>query len=264
MPSQVITLTSDFGLRDSYVAEMKAVILSINPKATIVDISHCVEKYDIRMAAYILARATPHFPEDSVHVAVVDPEVGTTRRPILIQTSHAYYVGPDNGILIMATTNDGIRQVREITSSKMMMPHVSKTFDGRDIFAPAAAHLTKGTGPEKFGPELFKYVVPTFANKRKTGNSIDGEIFYADSFGNVVTNFTVQDLEKSNVQGRIELKIGNRALKLKLRRSYAESKTSELFAIIGSGGLLEISKNKASAAEALRTRVGNRISLMIA
>ena len=262
MPSPVITLTSDFGLRDPYAAEMKAVILSINPKATVVDITHCVEKYNVRMAAYILARAAPFFPRGSVHVAVVDPEVGTTRKPLLIQTKHAYYLGPDNGVLSMAAVTDGIRRVYEITNSRVVLPHVSNTFHGRDIFAPAAAHLTKGTKPEEFGPETSEFVVASFATKTEKGNSLIGEILYIDSFGNIVTNFRKKDMEKSTVQGNVEIRIGSRKMKLKVRRTYAESEPIELFAVVGSHGFLEISKNKASAARALKTRIGNKIVLM--
>lgn len=262
MPSPVITLTSDFGLTDPYAAEMKAVILSINPEAAIVDISHCVEKYDIRMGAYILARATPYFPKGSVHVAVIDPGVGTKRRPLLIQTNNGYYLGPDNGVLSLAAITDGIQHIREITKSKVMLGHISKTFHGRDIFASAAAHLTKGTKPGEFGPETSEFVVRTFATKIKRGNSLAGEILYTDSFGNIVTNFTKENLEKVSVRGTVEIEISNRKLKFKVRRTYAESESSEPFAIMGSHGFLEISKNKASAARALKTRIGDRICLM--
>jgi len=256
-----ITLTSDFGLRDPYAAEMKAVILSINPDATIVDISHCVEKYDVRMGAYILAQATQYFPKGSVHVAVIDPGVGTERRPLLIQAYHGYYLGPDNGVLSLAVIADGIQHVREITNSKVMLSHVSDTFHGRDIFAPAAAHLTIGTKPEEFGPETSEFLVPTFATRTKRGNSLAGEILYTDSFGSIVTNFTKENLREMNVHDCAEIKISNRKLRLKVRRAYAESESPELFAIVGSHGFLEISKNKASAADALKAQIGDKISL---
>ncbi len=262
MPRPIITLTSDFGLRDPYAAEMKAVILSINPDATIVDISHGVEKYDVRMGAYVLAQATPYFPKCSVHVAVIDPGVGTKRRPLLIQTRHGYYLGPDNGVLSLAVIADEIQHVCEITNSKVMLPHVSNTFHGRDIFAPAAAHLTLGTKPEEFGPETSEFLVPGFATKVKRGNSLAGEILYIDSFGNIVTNFTKENLGEMNVHDCVEIKISNRKLRLKVRRAYAESESPELFAIVGSHGFLEISKNEASAAEALKTRIEDKIFLI--
>lgn len=257
----IVTLTSDFGLRDPYAAEMKAVILSINPDATIVDISHCVEKYDVRMGTYILARATPYFAKGSVHVAVIDPGVGTERRPLLIQANHGYYLGPDNGVLSLAAIADGIQHVCEITNSKVMLPHVSDTFHGRDIFAPAAAYLTLGMKPEEFGPETSEFLVPSFATKVKSGNSLAGEILFTDSFGSIVTNFTKENLREMNVHDCVEIKISNRKLRLKVRRAYAESESPELFAIVGSHGFLEISKNKASAADALKAQIGDKISL---
>jgi hypothetical protein len=149
-----VTLTSDFGLKDSYVAEMKAVILGISPSANIIDVSHDIEKFDVRMAAYALACAAPYFPKGTVHVVVVDPGVGTRRRSLLVQTQTAFYVGPDNGILALATNNQGIEHIFEITNPKFMLTRISNTFHGRDIFAPVAAHLANGTQPKEFGPDF--------------------------------------------------------------------------------------------------------------
>ena len=159
----MITLTSDFGLKDPYVAEMKGVILTINPKATLIDITHEVEKFNIRMAAFMLASAAPYFPQGTVHLAVVDPGVGTQRRAILIQTKKSFFVGPDNGILILAAQNQGIEHVYQLTNPTFMLPKISSTFHGRDIFAPAAAHLDKGVQPSEFGPEIKDPINPEFA-----------------------------------------------------------------------------------------------------
>src|SRR5208283_4092285 len=131
----MITLTSDFGLKDPYVAEMKGVILTINPKAALIDITHEVEKFNIRMAAFMLASAAPYFPQGTIHMAVVDPGVGTQRRAILIQTKRSVFVGPDNGILILAAQPRGIEHAYQLTNPKFMLPKISNTFHGRDIFA---------------------------------------------------------------------------------------------------------------------------------
>lgn len=159
----LITLTTDFGLMDPYVAEMKGVILDINPDANIVDVSHDIRKFDIRMAAYTLACATPYFPRGTVHMAVVDPHVGTRRRPVLIQTQNAFYVGPDNGTLPLAANNQRIKHVFEISNRKFMLSRISNTFHGRDIFAPAAAHLSNGIRPAAFGPEIRRISTLGFA-----------------------------------------------------------------------------------------------------
>ncbi len=137
----MITLTSDFGLKDPYVAEMKGVILTINPNATLVDITHEIEKFNVRAAAFALASAAPYFPDGTVHLAVVDPGVGTDRRAIVIQTKKGFFVGPDNGVLVLAAQSQGIEHMYQLSNPKFMMPKVSSTFHGRDIFAPAAAYL---------------------------------------------------------------------------------------------------------------------------
>ncbi|HSV49360.1 MAG TPA: SAM-dependent chlorinase/fluorinase, partial [Candidatus Acidoferrales bacterium] len=160
----MITLTTDFGLKDPYVAEMKGVILTINPKAGIVDISHLVDKYSVRMGAFILASAAPYFPKGTVHVAVVDPGVGTERRAILIETKQAYFVGPDNGVLMLAAQAQGIKHIYELSNPKFMLSMVSSTFHGRDIFAPASTHLDKGIKPQEFGAEITNPVTPKFVN----------------------------------------------------------------------------------------------------
>ena len=165
----MITLTSDFGLKDPYVAEMKGVILTINPNATIIDITHDVEKFDIRMGAFMLASAAPYFSKGTVHLAVVDPGVGTERRAILVQTKQGFFVGPDNGVLMLAAKNQGIEHTYELSNPKFMLPKVSATFHGRDIFAPAAAYLDIGVKPAEFGPEITDAVMPEFTRVKREG-----------------------------------------------------------------------------------------------
>jgi S-adenosylmethionine hydrolase len=182
----MITLTTDFGLKDPYVAEMKGAILTINPKATIVDLSHGVNKFDVRVGAFMLASATPYFPEGTVHLAVIDPGVGTERRAIVVQTKRSFFVGPDNGVLMLAAKKEGVKQIHQLTNPKFMLPQVSSTFHGRDIFAPAAAYLDQGVQAKEFGPEITDVVTPKFAAVEHRGDVLVGEVLDVDDFGNVI------------------------------------------------------------------------------
>lgn len=256
--SSIITLTTDFGLIDPYVAEMKAVILRINPEAKIVDITHNIEKFNIRMAAYILSAAAPYFPQNTVHVAVVDPGVGTQRKPILIETKHGFFIGPDNGVLALAARKHGIKHVYEISNPRFMMEKVSQTFHGRDIFAPAAAHLSKGVPPSSFGKEIRKIVAPKFAKIIRRDNTLLGEVLHVDSFGNIITNITPKELEWLGVD-EIVVKLREAKLALKLCKAYAEVEPGKPLAIIGSHDFLEISINQGNAAEVFKVKAGDKI-----
>ena len=156
--AQVISLLTDFGFKDAYVGTMKGIILRICPTATLVDISHDLSKYDILEGAYNLAQASPYFPEGTIHLAVVDPGVGTTRRRLIIKGSRCLYVGPDNGILSLAAKIEGVVKVVEIRNEAYMLQHFSRTFEGRDVFAPAAAHLANGVNIDEFGPKIYKII----------------------------------------------------------------------------------------------------------
>jgi S-adenosylmethionine hydrolase len=188
VPTRIITLTTDFGLKDPYAAEMKAAILSLCPNAAIVDITHQIEKFNTRIGVYVLASAAPYFPEGTIHVAVVDPGVGTRRRPILIQTQRGFFVGPDNGLLISAAEHQGIKRIHEITNPRLMLPKVSSTFHGRDVFAPAAAHLANGVHPTEFGREIREIARPEFTKVTRRKDMLIGEVLHVDNFGNIITN----------------------------------------------------------------------------
>ncbi|MEM3703011.1 MAG: SAM-dependent chlorinase/fluorinase [Candidatus Bathyarchaeia archaeon] len=261
MLNPIITLTTDFGLADPYVAEMKAVILKINPDAKIVDISHQIEKFNIRMGAYVLAAAASYFPEGTIHVAVVDPGVGTKRKPIVVETENGFFIGPDNGVLALAANRQGIKHVYEITNSKFMMPKISATFHGRDIFAPAAAFLSKGVLPSEFGCEIRKIVMPRFAKIVWKGNMLTGEVIHVDSFGNIVTNFTWKELEWACAKGTVKIKLKESELSLKLCKAYAEVKSQMPLAIMGSHDFLEISVNRGNAAETFKIKPGDKVTL---
>ena len=259
----MITLTTDFGLKDPYVAEMKAVILGICPNAVIVDITHEIAKFNIRMGAYVLASAVPYFPEDSIHVAVVDPGVGTRRRPIVIQTKQSFFVGPDNGLLVLAAEKQGIMRIHELANPRFMLPKVSHTFHGRDVFAPAAAHLMNGVKPEEFGPEIRKAVQPEFAKVTQKNGALVGEVLHVDGFGNIITNINEKEVTQSHVKAEVSVDLAGHKLKLKLCQAYGETKPHTPLALIGSHGFLEISINQGSAAKKFETKPGDKIKLLL-
>jgi S-adenosylmethionine hydrolase len=261
LKNPIITLTTDFGLKDPYVAEMKAVILSICPNAQIVDITHQIEKFNIRVGSYTLACATPYFPKGTIHVAVIDPSVGTKRRPLLIETEKDFFIGPDNGVLALAAKAQEIRHVYEISNRNFMLPKVSNTFHGRDIFAPAAAHIANGVPPSELGPEVEDIVVSEFAKLVKKKNAVVGEVLHVDSFGNIITNFEEKELKLMGISDTVNVKLKNRLLKLKLCKAYAETPPKQPLATIGSHNFLEIAINQGNAAEKFKAKTGDKITL---
>lgn len=264
MPAKLITLTSDFGLKDPYVAEMKAAILRICPDASIVDITHKIAKFNIRIGAYVLASATPYFPKETIHVAVIDPGVGTRRRPILIQTQDGFFVGPDNGLLILAAEHQGVTCIREITNSEFMLPLVSSTFHGRDVFAPVAAHLANGVPPSEFGPEICDVMKPDFAKITMRQNVLVGEVLHVDDFGNIVTNISEKDVARLGVVDVIRVELSDQKLRLKFCKAYGEVKPQEPLALLGSHNYLEISINQGNAARTFKAGLGKRVKLSLA
>jgi S-adenosylmethionine hydrolase len=262
--TKIITLTTDFGLKDPYAAEMKATILGICPNAAIVDITHEIEKFSIRMGAYVLASAVPYFPKGTIHVAVVDPGVGTRRRPILIQTQQGFFIGPDNGLLILAAEHQGITGTRKITNPRLMLPRVSSTFHGRDVFAPAAAHLANGVHPTEFGSEIRDAVEPEFTKVTRRKDVLVGEVLHVDNFGNIITNISEKEIAQLRTKDVVSVKLPNQKLKLKLRKAYGEVKPQEPLALIGSHNYLEIAINQGNAAAEFETKPGNKIKLSLA
>jgi S-adenosyl-L-methionine hydrolase (adenosine-forming) len=257
----VITLTSDFGLKDPYVAEMKGAIYQINPKATIVDVSHLVDKFSVRMGAFILASVVPFFPKGTVHLAVVDPGVGTERRAILIETEHGFLVGPDNGVLMLAAQAQGIKHIYELSNPKLMLPKVSSTFHGRDIFAPTAAYLEKSVAPQEFGAEIIDPVTPKFANVEAKNGALLGEVLHVDSFGNVVTNIYPIELKDAKT---IKVALHHVTLELPFSKAYGELQPREPLALVGSHGFLELALNRGNFSEKYRVNPGDRFELVVA
>jgi S-adenosyl-L-methionine hydrolase (adenosine-forming) len=257
----MITLTSDFGLKDPYVAEMKGAILTINPNANIVDASHGVDKFNVRMGAFMLASAAPYFPKGTIHLAVVDPGVGTERRAIVVETKRGFFVGPDNGVLMLAAQAQRIEHIYTLTNPKFMLADVSSTFHGRDIFAPAAAYLDKGVAPKEFGPEITDAVAPTFAAVECKDGSLFGEVLYVDGFGNVITNLAQNELSTSKA---VKVNLHHISLQLTVTKTYAQAKPQEPVALIGSHGFLELALNQGNFAEKYRVRAGDRIEIVVA
>ena len=257
----IITLTSDFGLFDPYVAEMKGVILSICPKVRIVDISHGVNKFDIHMGAFILARTTPFFPAKTIHVAVVDPGVGSERRPIIIQTKRNIYVGPDNGILMLSAQREGIENIFVISNQRYMLS-LSNTFHGRDIFSCAAAYLANGIHPSEFGSEIGNPVPIIIQKPILRDRFLIGEIIHVDNYGNLVTNILSDNVKKIVNGDLIVVFIKGKTFNLKVCASYSDVKYGRPLLIFGSSGHLEISINRGNASNELGVKKGDSIQLI--
>lgn len=261
MSPKVITLTTDFGIKDPYVAEMKATILTICPDAMIVDVTHEVEKFNIRLGSFMLASAAPYFPEGTIHVAVVDPGVGTHRRPIAIQTERGFFVGPDNGLMILSAKLQSIKQVREIQNQRFMLPNVSDTFHGRDIFAPAAAYIANGVQLDEMGPEITDYDKPNFAKFSQNKETLVGEVLHIDDFGNIITNIHAKEAEPF-LKGTLQIELASLiTLKVKFSRTYADARPKEPLTLIGSHGYLEIAVYQGNAAAKFSIKIGDKIRL---
>ncbi|MEJ2243746.1 MAG: SAM-dependent chlorinase/fluorinase [Candidatus Bathyarchaeota archaeon] len=259
----IISLLTDFGLKDPYVAQMKAAILSINPNICLVDISHQVTKFSIPMGAYCLACAAPYFPSKTIHVVVVDPGVGTKRRPIIVETKLNFYVGPDNGVLMLAAQKEKITHVYSIKNPDYLLSKVSNTFHGRDIFAPTAAHLTKGVKACEFGPEIHDYILPNFAKPQTTNSKIVGEVLHIDNFGNLISNISVQHLEEAKILTgtTIHADVGGHSLDLPFCLAYGEVYLGDSLVLVGSSGFVELAVNRGSAAKLFGATVGDMFCL---
>lgn len=255
----MITLTTDIGWE--YAAQMKAVILSINPTERIIDISHSISTHNILEGAFVLYKTVTHFPF-AVNIGVVDPGVGTERRGIIVDCKRGVMVGPDNGLLIPAAMELGLKSVYEITNSKYFLNEVSDTFHGRDIFAPVAAHLSKGIEPKEIGVEIKKYKDIDFGKVQTKKNIIEGKVIFIDRFGNVVTNIPRNVISSVFKYGdSIEIGINGKTFMLKFLKCYGYVEEGEALATISSFELFEISCNKKRANEVLDIKIGERIAI---
>ena len=243
-----IALITDFGLSDGYVGAMKGVIIDVLPWVQVIDISHDIEPQNIRQAAFVLYTAAPHFPEGTVHLVVVDPGVGTDRRPIAVYTDSAVFVGPDNGVFSWIYKTQTVREIRELTNPYYKRARVSPTFHGRDLFAPFAAHIAAGVPSASIGPVVGAPVTFDIPDpKIQYDGSIRGEAIHIDSFGNIVTNIT-REMLAASPNWTIEIA----GLEVSaFRLSYAYAREGQLFALIGSQDFLEVAIRNGNAAQRL-------------
>ena len=256
-----ITLTTDFGVSDHYVGAMKGVVYSINPSAKVVDISHAVSSYDILDGALTIAQAYSYFPPDTIHVVVVDPGVGSARRPIVARTEKYFFVAPDNGVLSLAFEREQRVHVHEITSEHYFLQPVSQTFHGRDVFAAVAGWLSKGVEFFNLGSEITDYV--RFRMPRPTrgeNGAIQGVVLKVDKFGNVVTNISPQDAPQLFAAEPPPFKILISKHEItSMKRAYTDGAPGEVFGMLGSMGFLDLSTNRGSAARALEVGKGTEV-----
>jgi len=264
--SGLITLTTDFGLACGYVGVMKGVILNINPRVNIVDITHQVAPQDVRGAAFILSTVYRFFPANTIHVVVVDPGVGTPRKALLIKTPYGIFIGPDNGVLSYVLCDDLRKSpvidskidVFVLTESRYWLHPVSRTFHGRDIFAPVAGYLSLGEPIQRFGEQVNSlFTLPPLYFFHKSDGTLEGEIAFIDAFGNLITSVMEEDVAGRDVLVRIK------GVEIKgLKHSYQETE-SQLLALIGSNGYLEIAMKNGSASNYLKAVIGDRVEVML-
>lgn len=275
----IIALLTDFGLSDAYVGTMKGVMLALCPAARLVDLSHNVQPQNVRQAAYLLASAYPYFPADTVFLVVVDPGVGTARTPLVVKTNHGRYVAPDNGVLsyVLAETGGGCAYALENPAYRLA--ETSQTFHGRDIFAPAAAHLAAGVPASAFGPALDSLVTLPAPRLAIAPDRVDGEVLHSDHFGNLITSIgrlawdgpeTLRFAPRFGVRASApktlraaacQVLIGGHTIG-PIRLTYGAVPPGALAALVGSAGQLEIGINQGHAASVLGAAIGDPVTLV--
>jgi S-adenosylmethionine hydrolase len=261
MPNRIITLTTDFGTSDHFVGTMKGVILSIQPTARIVDLTHEVPPFEIPDGGFTIAQAYRYFPKKTIHVVVVDPGVGSTRRPLLAEMAGQYFIAPDNGLLSMIFSREPAK-VRHITNERYFLKPLSRTFHGRDVFAPVAAHLALGVLPARFGPRIEDHLRLTFDRPTRTGKRTwTGSVLKIDRFGNIITNLHIGDFPQVNTRP-FELNVGLRIV-TRLALTFTDCAPEELYVLVGSSGYLEVAINQGSAAKLLGCGAGSPVELTI-
>lgn len=262
--SPIITLLTDFGTQDYFVGAMKGVILSINPRARIVDITHKIPPQDIEAGAFNLLSVYKDFPDGTIHVGVVDPGVGSDRRAILIECAHQFFVGPDNGLFSWVRQREGKYRARQLTNREFFREELSTTFHGRDVFAPVAAHLSSGHAPEEFGPVVQDIVSLDHLEPAISGDHIEGRIIHIDRFGNCITSLSASHFGNQLGAGACLTVNGRKVTGIREFFSQAKPLTDEaLFMILGSAGFVEIAAQSASAASILDARRGDRVVLAV-
>jgi S-adenosyl-L-methionine hydrolase (adenosine-forming) len=258
----VIALFTDFSTRDAYVAQLKGAILSIHPTAQLVDLTHEAGAFDVRAAAYLLDASARYFPARTIFVAVVDPGVGTARRPVLLVTqAEKYYVGPDNGLFTRLIEREGLQAAYMLTQSAYFLPQVSATFHGRDLFGPVAAHLARGVEPAQFGPRLVELVRLPYARPQRLEETVVGEVIHVDHYGNIATNIPSEMLTHLVPGQWLTLTLAERTHVLPFVETYEAAPQDQLVCLINSNNACEIALPHGNAATRLAVQVGDRVVL---
>lgn len=260
--NRIITLTTDFGSRDHYSGSLKGAILSINPKATITDISHEIPSYDIAQGAITLASCYHLFPRQTIHVGVVDPGVGSERLPIVIETDRYFFVGPDNGLFSLAAPKSAIRGIRHLENQKYFRSDISDTFHGRDLFAPVAAHLSRGVPIRNFGGPLKAIHRLELFQVTLTDKKIRSQVVSIDKFGNAITGITGTLFQKHIGRRRFQVKVGSHTIH-QLCRTYSEAPPGMPVMVIASNNLLEMALYQGNLASLWQLKVGQDVTVKI-
>jgi hypothetical protein len=258
--TRIVTLTTDFGGADHFVGTMRGVILGVNPAARVVDLCNAVNSFDVLDGALTIAQAYRYFPADTVHLVVVDPGVGSARRPLLVTTARHFFIAPDNGVLSLVMEQEERVSVRHITSAHYFLQPLSNTFHGRDVFAPCAGWMSKGVEAEKFGDEITDYVRFSLPKPKTIAeHTLKGAVLKVDKFGNLITNLTPENAPvvfAANAQCKIT--VGQAAV-AGIRNAYAEGGVGELFGVLNSMGFLEIACNRGAAAHVAKVGRGAEV-----
>ncbi|MHB8486585.1 MAG: SAM hydrolase/SAM-dependent halogenase family protein [Candidatus Acidiferrales bacterium] len=263
MARSIITLTTDFGSADHLAGTMKGVILNINPDAEIADITHQVLPYDLLDGALVIGQAYKYFPPKTIHVVVVDPGVGTERRPLLVSAGTHYFVAPDNGVLSMVYEREEQLTVRHITSDHYFLQPLSNTFHGRDIFSPVAAWLSKTWQSNAFGEEVTDFVRFTLPKPKPAGKGVKGVVLRADNFGNLLTNLAAEDMPQVIAGTSFKMRVGNVEIS-KFAQTFSEGGPNEPVLLMGSSGFFEVAVNRGSAAKIVGANRGAEVTVEFA
>lgn len=265
LKKDLITLTTDFGTKDYFVGAVKGVMLGINPDAKFVDISHEVVSHDIWGAAYLIGAAYKYLPHFAINLVVIDPGVGSARRPILVITNKHYFIAPDNGVLSFIFNDPGFSKVLHITAEHYFLPVKGSTFHARDIFAPVAAWLSKGVEASKMGEEITDYARFNIPSPRKEADdTLGGEVVYIDKFGNCITNISLEDIQglvEATGKSPCRVQAGQTAFQ-RLSQFYAAEKKGEAGALINGNGFLEVFVNQGDARKALGLKRGEKVQVV--
>jgi S-adenosylmethionine hydrolase len=258
--ARIVTLTTDFGNAVHFVGTMRGVILGVSPAAQVVDLCNAVNPFDVLDGALTIAQAYRYFPADTIHLVVIDPGVGSARRPLLVATSRHYFIAPDNGVLSLVMEQEERVSVRHITAEHYFLQPLSNTFHGRDVFAPCAGWLSKGVAAEKFGDEITDFVRFSLPKPKLIAeHTLKGAVLKVDHFGNLITNLTPENAPAVfSVNAKFQITVGHVAV-TGVCSAYAEGQPGELFGVLSSMGFLEIACNRGAAAQVAKAGRGAEV-----